>query len=137
VNVCAHRASSWQDWDGCGSKWLPVPNIERTLVKSPPELWELVDDTELMGRWSAELLRAPPHGGVRVVERNAGERLVWDAQSAGDDVRVELELAEKGWGTSVTIEVRGFVAHDDPADSTLERLLDELGSPQRQPFTRT
>jgi len=114
-----------------------VPSIERTLVKSPPELWELVDDTELMGRWSAELLRAPPHGGVRVVERHAGERLVWDAQRAGDDVRVELDLAEKGWGTSVTIEVRGFVGHDEAADSTLERLLDELGSPQRQPFTRT
>jgi uncharacterized protein YndB with AHSA1/START domain len=114
-----------------------VPSIERTLVKSPPELWELVDDAELMGRWSAELLRAPAPGSVRVAERQAGERLVWEAQGAGGDVRVELDLAEKGWGTSVTIEVTGFVARDDDAGSILERLLDELGSPQRQPFTRT
>jgi hypothetical protein len=114
-----------------------VPSIERTLVKSPPELWELVDDAELMGRWSAELLRGHPPGDVRVVERQAGERLVWDAPGVGGDVRVELDLAEKGWGTSVTIEVTGHVARDDDADSTLERLLDELGSPQKQPFTRT
>jgi uncharacterized protein YndB with AHSA1/START domain len=114
-----------------------VPTIERTLVKSPPELWELVDDAELMGRWSAELVRGHPPGEVRVVDRHVGERLVWDAPGAGGDVRIELDLAEKGWGTSVTIEVTGFAARDDDAGSTLERLLDEHGSPQRQPFTRT
>ena len=115
---------------------MPVPSIERTLVKSPPELWELVDDHELMERWSAELLGAA--GGVRVVEREPGERLVWEVPSDGDPARIELLLAEKGWGTTVSIRVAGPVARsDDGAESPLEQLLDELGSPQRQPFTRT
>ena len=35
-----------------------MAHAERTLIQSPPELWELVDDDELMRRWSAELLGA-------------------------------------------------------------------------------
>jgi uncharacterized protein YndB with AHSA1/START domain len=113
-----------------------VPSIERTLVKSPPELWELVDDHELMERWSAELFGAA--GGVRVLAREPGERLVWEVPADGDPPRIELLLAEKGWGTTVSIRVAGPDARsDDAADSHLEQLLDELGSPQRQPFTRT
>ena len=117
---------------------MPVPSIERTLVKSPPELWELVDDHELMERWSAELFAEAGGGGVRVVEREPGERLVWEVPAGGDPARIELLLAEKGWGTTVSIRVAGPGARsDDAADSHLEQLLDELGSPQRQPFTRT
>jgi uncharacterized protein YndB with AHSA1/START domain len=115
-----------------------VPTIERTLVKSPPELWELVDDGELMARWSAELLGASGATDVHVVERAPGQRLVWEASAQRGEARVELILAEKGWGTSVSIRLTasGAQAEDGPG-SILERLLDELGSPQRQPFTRT
>jgi ABC-type transporter Mla maintaining outer membrane lipid asymmetry ATPase subunit MlaF len=35
-----------------------MASVERTLVKSPPELWELLDDRELMRRWAAELERS-------------------------------------------------------------------------------
>jgi uncharacterized protein YndB with AHSA1/START domain len=117
---------------------VPVPSIERTLVKSPPELWELVDDRELMERWSAELFAEAGRGGVRVLEREPGERLVWEVPADGYRARIELLLAEKGWGTTVSIRIVGPGARsDDGADSPLEHLLDELGSPQRQPFTRT
>ena len=115
---------------------MPVSNIERTLVKSPPELWELVDDPELMGRWSAELQGTQGVVEVAVVEREQGERLVWEAPADGGDARVELLLAEKGWGTNVSITLTGPGAGSD-ADSVMERLLDELGSPQRRPFSRT
>jgi uncharacterized protein YndB with AHSA1/START domain len=111
-----------------------VPIIERTLVKSPPELWELIDSPELMGRWSAELSGIPGVVEVVVVEREPGERLAWKAAEA--DARVELILAEKGWGTNVSITVTGEAAATRNG-SALEDLLDELGSPQRQPFTRT
>jgi hypothetical protein len=110
---------------------VPVQTIERTLVKSPPELWELVDDRELMGRWSAELTGRPGVVEVQVLEREPGGRLVWEA--AGGDARIELALAEKGWGTNVSIRVTGGEAG---GGSTLDDLLDELGSPHRQPFTR-
>ena len=115
-----------------------MPTIERTLVKSPPELWELVDDPELMERWSAELFGGPRSDGVRVVERDPGERLVWESPGAGGDTRIELALAEKGWGTNVSVRVRrSGTRAAGGAGSVLECLLDDLGSPNRRPFTRS
>jgi uncharacterized protein YndB with AHSA1/START domain len=108
-----------------------VPTIERTLVKSPPELWELVDNPELMGRWSAGLAGTPGVAEVNVLEREPGERLVWEA--ADGDARIELVLAEKGWGTNVSIRITG---HDGGGRVLEDDLLDELGSPQRRPFSR-
>jgi hypothetical protein len=112
-----------------------VATIERTLVKSPPELWELVDTRELMGRWSAELVGLPGVVDVTVLERKPGERLVWKA--AVGDASIELALAEKGWGTNVWIRITGRDAGDDRRSGLEEDLLDELGSPQRRPFSRT
>jgi len=109
-----------------------VSTIERTLVKSPPELWELIDDRELMRRWSAALTGAS--GDVNVLRREPGERLAWEAADA--DARVELVLAEKGWGTSVSIRIAGDAVGDEPGPA-LDGLVDELGSPQRRPFSRT
>jgi hypothetical protein len=65
--------------------------VSRTLVKSEPELAELVDAVE----------------------------------------GVEVTMAEKGFGTRVEVraaEDSGLVVAD------LERILDRLGEPQRQPF---
>src|SRR4029078_11309368 len=65
--------------------------VSRTLVKSEPELAELVDAVE----------------------------------------GVEVTMAEKGFGTRVEVraaEGSGLVAAD------LERILDRLAEPQRQPF---
>lgn len=108
-----------------------MSTIEKTLVKSPPELWELVDDRELMRRWSAALTGT--WGEVSVVEREPGERLAWEAASA--DARVELELAEKGWGTTVSIRIAGDGVGDG-GPAALDGLVDELGAPQRRPFSR-
>lgn len=105
-----------------------MPTIERTLVKSPPELWGLVDNPELMARWSAELFGS---GDVDVVEREPESRLAWTSNGSA---RVELALAEKGWGTNVEIRVEG---PSGDAGAALESLLDELASPQKRPFTRT
>jgi len=111
-----------------------MSSAERTLVKSPPELWELVDDPELMQRWAADLL-GDPQVRIEVIERREGERLAWCPHGSGEDVAIELSLAEKGWGTSVAVEARNGDG-SQPADETLEELLDELSAPQRRPFTR-
>ncbi len=113
--------------DSAGKNQRAVPTIERTLVKSPPELWELVDDPELMARWSAELFGTEDVGGV---EREPGSRLAWRSNGSA---RVEVGLAEKGWGTNVQIRIEGPA---NGAGDLLEDLLDELASPQRRPFTR-
>ena len=112
-----------------------MATIERTLVKSPPELWELIDNPELMGRWSAELAGLPGTLDVMVLAREPGERLVWKAVAG--DASIELALAEKGWGTNVSIRITGPDAGDGLGSALEEDLLDELGSPQRKPFSRT
>jgi hypothetical protein len=113
-----------------------MARVERTLVKSPPELWELVDDAELMQRWAADLV-GDPNAEIEVTERSEGERLAWRAAGDGG-AGLELWLAEKGWGTNVVIEARRGERSQSGefGDDDLERLLDELSSPQRRPFTR-
>ena len=111
-----------------------MAHAERTLIQSPPELWELVDDDELMRRWSAEVLGSP-NGEVEVTRRSPGEALEWRPVGAGS-AGIELLLAEKGFGTNVTIEARGADGAE-PAEADLEELLDELSSPQKRPFTRS
>jgi hypothetical protein len=101
---------------------------KRTLVKSPPELWEIVDDRELMGRLSAELFGSH---AIEVVERRPGKRLSWRVAGLSE-ARVELGLAEMGWGTRVAIRVGEHAGRDEEAGgAVLERLLDQLGSAQR------
>ena len=105
---------------------------ERTLVKSPPELWGLLDDPELMRRWTGELLGCDPLT-VEVKARSPGELLAWRPAGQGDSAAIELVLAEKGWGTNVSIRAEGS---GEDIRTVLERLLDELSSPQKRPFAR-
>jgi len=108
-------------------------NADRTLVKSPPELWELVDDPELMGRWCALVKGRDEAVAVQVTARVDGERIAWRSADGGPDAAIDLRLAEKGFGTKVAITAA--CGWDVPGDM-LESLLDELGSPQRRPFAR-
>jgi hypothetical protein len=108
---------------------------ERTLVKSPPELWELIDDPELMGRWCAVLLGHAGGLPVEVTIRETEERIAWRCAGPRGAVALDLSLAEKGFGTNVSIAAaRESPDRLDP--DTLAGLLDELASPQRRPFTR-
>ena len=108
-------------------------NADRTLVKSPPELWELVDDADRMRRWCALLTGRGEHVPVAVTVRDSGERIAWRSADAGPSAALELNLLEKGFGTRVTITA---TCEGDVPGDTLESLLDELGSPQRRPFAR-
>jgi hypothetical protein len=109
----------------------------RTLVKSAPELWELADDLARMEAWMAGLLSSPQPVSVEVTRRDPERILAWRTNGAGaGNARIAVELAEKGFGTSVSITVQHSSPDPGDVDATLEQLLDELGSPERQPFTR-
>ena len=110
--------------------------LKRTLVKSAPELWELADDVERMEAWMASLVGTTPPLPVEVTGRDPERSLSWRA-AAGDraDAAIALELAESGFGTSVSITAQTSSDGRD-ADAALEQLLDELGSPERRPFSR-
>jgi hypothetical protein len=76
-------------------RWMELI-AERTLVKSAPELRQLVDSHPRL--------------------RGAG---------------VRVDLAEKGFGTHVSIAARPEAG---VGINELERLLDELAEPQKRPF---
>ena len=109
--------------------------MNRTLVKSAPELWELADDAARMEVWLAELLGSPGSIEVEVTNREPKRALAWQTANGNPFGRIALELAEKGFGTSVTITAHRQGSKPGAAEA-LENLLDELGSPERKPFAR-
>jgi hypothetical protein len=107
---------------------------KRTLVKSPPELWELADDPERMEAWMADLIGTPEPLAVAVTNRDPERILAW--RTTAGEARIALELAEKGFGTAVSITAEHDRTEPGFAEAALEQLLDELGSPERRPFAR-
>ncbi len=114
--------------------------VSRTLVKSPPELWE-----ELQGDCLSDAM-----GEATVEPKDPERELAWRADGAEGTARIE----PSSWGTKVTLtaEVEEQVAevglwermrgmrpppskHAD-IERRLEGVLDSLGSAHKKPFTR-
>jgi hypothetical protein len=101
----------------------------RTLVKSPPELWSELSDPATLARLLEERF-----GAIAITRATPETSLEWaSAECSG---RVELEPS--GWGTKVriTAQLGGTAAAVDEAETTLERVLDEVGSAHHRPFSR-
>jgi hypothetical protein len=107
-----------------------MKSASRTLVKSPPELWEMIDKPDRMqGLMCALVGRATD---VTVDERRPESVLRW--QAAGDgDAWIEVKLAEKGWGTNVKVKAEN-AAEPTKLEGWLDAVLDELATPQKRPF---
>jgi hypothetical protein len=113
---------------------------KRTLVKSAPELWELADDLARMEEWMAGLVGGGGPLPIEVTDREPGRIIAWrvsrDGQRERPRARIAIELAEKGFGTAVAITAQHSAPDPAAAIAALEGLLDELGAPERRPFTR-
>ncbi|HEY6636596.1 MAG TPA: hypothetical protein VIZ61_02845 [Solirubrobacterales bacterium] len=108
-----------------------MKSASRTLVKSPPELWELLDQPERMQGLMCGLLGRATE--VTVDEREPESLLRWEASADGADAWIEVRLAEKGWGTNVKLKAENG---DEPTrlEGWLDAVLEELGTPQKRPF---
>lgn len=126
--------------------------VSRTLVKSPPELWE-----ELQGDRLKEAV-----GAGRITPTEEERLIAWE----GEESTGTATLEPSGWGTKVTLRaeieeqvavieeqvarvglwarIRGVRLEEPPApepkrtdqlERTLEQLLDDLGSAHKRPFT--
>jgi hypothetical protein len=83
----------------------------------------------------AGLVGAERRVGVEVTAREPERILAWRAvEPGGEDAQIALELAERGFGTAVSITARHSQLDEAGADAALEWLLDELGSPGRRPL---
>lgn len=79
---------------------------QRTLVKSPPELWSELSEVESLARHLGEL------GEIRIVKVEPESTVAWE----GEEVSGTVELEQAGWGTKVTF--RATVPEPDPAAET-------------------
>ncbi len=74
---------------------MPSVEAQRTLVKSPPELWAELSDPTSLARHLGEF------GEIRITRIEAETSVEWEAESASGRV----ELKPSGWGTKVTLTV--------------------------------
>jgi hypothetical protein len=108
---------------------------KRTLVKSAPELWALATDEARMGAWTAGLAGSSEPVQVKITDRRPQRSLAWRGAGRLERTRIAIQLAERGFGTAVKVSAHHDLPDPAVADAALERLLDELGSPERRPFT--
>jgi hypothetical protein len=103
-----------------------MKTASRTLVKSPPEVWEQLDHPgRMQGLMSALVGHAAE---VEIYERVEESKLAWKA----DDGRIEVEIAEKGWGTNVSVSAEN--GQGTKLEGWLDAVLDELATPTKRPF---
>ncbi len=107
---------------------------KRTLVKSAPELWELADDLARLEAWMGGFVGSEGPVAIEVTERVPERTLGWRSSCAQGGAEIKVALAESGFGTSVEISAR-HGGGSPAAGLALEQLLDELGSPDRRPFS--
>jgi hypothetical protein len=79
--------------------------VQRTLVKSPPELWAELSDPELLARHLGEL------GEVRITRTEPETRIEWEAGETCGTVLLEAS----GWGTRVKLTADHELRSSEPA----------------------
>jgi hypothetical protein len=105
-----------------------MKTASRTLVKSPPEVWEQLDHPgRMQGLMSALVGHAAE---VTVYEREEEQKLAW---RASEEAWIEVEIAEKGWGTNVSVTAENG-SEPTKLEGWLDAVIDELATPTKRPF---
>ncbi len=105
-----------------------MKTASRTLVKSPPEVWEQLDHPgRMQGLMSALVGHAAE---VTVYEREEESKLAW---RASDEAWIEVKIAEKGWGTNVSVTAENG-SEPTKLEGWLDAVIDELATPTKRPF---
>jgi len=79
--------------------------VQRTLVKSPPELWTELSDPDALARHLGEL------GEIRITRIDPEQKVEWEAEDTTGTVR----LKPSGWGTKVTLTVTREIPTPEPS----------------------
>ena len=79
-------------------------SVNRTLVKSPPELWSEVSEVESLAQHLGEF------GEIAISRLDPEHTVAWE----GEHARGTVELEESGWGTKVTLSADLVVAEPEP-----------------------
>jgi hypothetical protein len=91
--------------------------VQRTLVKSPPELWAEISDPASLARHLGEF------GEIRITRVEPEQRVEWEA----GDTSGSVVIKPSGWGTKVKLTVnRELTQLDDAADTPSDVSTDDL-----------
>jgi hypothetical protein len=82
--------------------------VQRTLVKSPPELWAELSDPAALARHLGEL------GEIRIVRTEPDRAVDWEAATDGAEISGRVEIAPSGWGTRVTLSASRAIVEPVP-----------------------
>jgi hypothetical protein len=83
---------------------MAEPRAQRTLVKSPPELWAEVSDAASLAKRLGEF------GEIRITRLEPETTVVWEGERASGTVKLE----PSGWGTKVTLTAMPMEAPPAP-----------------------
>jgi hypothetical protein len=95
--------------------------VQRTLVKSPPELWAELSDQASLARHLGEL------GEIRITRVEPERSVEWEAA----DTTGKVLLKQSGWGTKVTLTAaREVAAPEPPVELELEPAIEVEPEPE-------
>jgi hypothetical protein len=97
---------------------MSEPRAQRTLVKSPPELWAEISDVSTLARHLGEF------GEIRITRLEAETTVVWE----GDRARGTVNLEPSGWGTKVTLTAEAIAA-----ETVVEPEAEAQAEPEPEP----
>ncbi len=104
---------------------MPDLSVNRTLVKSPPELWGQLSEAESLERHLGEL------GEISITRLEPEHTVVWE----GENARGTVELEASGWGTKVTLSaaIAGPPVHvADAIEDESEQQPEAVAAPRRR-----
>jgi hypothetical protein len=84
--------------------------VQRTLVKSPPELWAEISDPEALARHLGEF------GEIRITRVQPEQKVEWE----GDRASGTVVIKPSGWGTKVKLTVTRDLALDSDDVAALD-----------------
>jgi len=98
---------------------MTEPSAQRTLVKSPPELWAEISDQDALARHLGEF------GAIRITRSDPETTVAWE----GDRMRGTVELEASGWGTKVTLTAEA--TSSKPSDPVVEEVTAPVAASAR------
>jgi hypothetical protein len=98
---------------------MDEPRAQRTLVKSPPELWAEVSDVAALARHLGEF------GEIRITRLEPETTVAWE----GDRARGTVQLEPSGWGTKVTLTAELADVPKPAADAAEPEAVEEPEPP--------
>ncbi|HTA98520.1 MAG TPA: hypothetical protein VK730_12870 [Solirubrobacteraceae bacterium] len=90
--------------------------VQRTLVKSPPELWSEISNPEALARHLSEL------GEIRITAVEPETKVEWEAEGASGVVH----LKQSGWGTKVTLSVTRTASRSEESPPEPEAIAEPV-----------